>query len=98
MLFLLLSVADAVLPLPTYPECGVPDRDDLCPSDLEHRWRLISYIPEGSRDTIRPAEAGMASGASAAPLRTAMPTVNTRKKVPMNSTRYFFMEELDLSR
>ena len=65
MLFLLLSVADAVLPLPTYPECGVPDRDDLCPSDLEHRWRLISYIPEGSRDTIRPAEAGMASGASA---------------------------------
>ena len=36
-------------------------------------------------------DAPMASGASVAPLRTAMPTVNTRKNVPMNSTRYFFM-------
>src|SRR3954469_22852842 len=36
-------------------------------------------------------EAPMAIGARAAPPRTVMPTVKTRKKVPMNSTRYFFM-------
>jgi len=33
----------------------------------------------------------IATGARAAPERTAAPTVKTRKKVPMNSTRYFFM-------
>ena len=65
MLLLLLPLVHAGLPLPTFPECGEPDRDDLCPSDLERRWRLISYIPEGSRDTIRPAEANLGSGASA---------------------------------
>jgi hypothetical protein len=31
-------------------------------------------------------------GASHAPLRTAVPTVKTRKNVPMNSTMYFFMK------
>ena len=65
MLSLLLSLAYAELPLPTYPECGEPDRDDLCPNDLGRRWSLISYIPEGSRDTIRPEEADLGSGASA---------------------------------
>jgi hypothetical protein len=48
--------------MPTFPECGEPDRDDLCPSDGGD-WYLSSYIPAESRDTIRPGET--ASGASA---------------------------------
>ncbi len=63
MLLLLLAQASAVLPLPTYPECGEPDNDAVCPSDLGRDWHLISYIPEGSRATIREGET--ASGASA---------------------------------
>ena len=62
VLFLALT-AQAVLPLPTFPECGEPDDDASCPSDLDRNWALISYIPEGSRATIRSGET--ASGASA---------------------------------
>lgn len=62
MLLLLVPELAAVLPLPTYPECGEEDRLDLCPSD-GYEWYLSSYIPEGSRDTIREGET--ASGASA---------------------------------
>ncbi|MBM4367694.1 MAG: hypothetical protein FJ102_15895, partial [Deltaproteobacteria bacterium] len=65
MILLFPALALAELPLPTYPECGDIDDVEDCPSDLGKDWHLISYIPEGSRDTIRAAEAGMASGASA---------------------------------
>lgn len=64
-LVLLLALSDeagAVLPLPVYPECGEPDRPDLCPSDLDESWWAISYIPPGSRETVRPAELAMGSG------------------------------------
>lgn len=61
-LLLLSGTSRAVLPLPTYPECGEPDRPDLCPDDLGGYWPMISYIPEGSRDTVRTAELAMGSG------------------------------------
>ncbi|MFZ5482376.1 MAG: FG-GAP-like repeat-containing protein [Myxococcota bacterium] len=59
---LLLPPSLAELPLPTYPECGEVDRDDLCPSDLRGEWSKISYVPSGSRDTVRAAELDMGSG------------------------------------
>ena len=65
LLLSLLPTAGALLPLPTYPECGEVDREDLCPADLDSRWWLISYIPSGSRATIRAAEADMGSGCAA---------------------------------
>ncbi len=65
MILLFPTLALAELPLPTYPECGDVDDVEDCPSDLGKDWHLISYIPEGSRDTIRASEADMASGASA---------------------------------
>lgn len=65
LLLLVLPRAAAVLPLPVYPECGEEDREDLCPSDLDQRWWLIGYVPEGSRDTVRPEELAMGSGVAA---------------------------------
>lgn len=65
MLLVMLSTASAVLPLPTYPQCGEEDREDLCPSELDASWWMISYIPIGSRDTIREAERTMGSGCAA---------------------------------
>jgi hypothetical protein len=64
-LLLLLALSEragAVLPLPTYPQCGEEDREDLCPSDLDEEWWEISYIPDGSRDTVRPEELDIGSG------------------------------------
>ncbi len=64
-LLLLLALTDparAVLPLPTYPECGEEDRPDLCPSDLGDDWSFISYVPAGSRATVRPEELEIGSG------------------------------------
>lgn len=61
-MLLLLSLASAELPLPVYPDCGEPDRPDLCPSDLREYWPMISYIPAGSRDSVRPAELALGSG------------------------------------
>ncbi len=42
---------------------------------------------------ITMSDAPMASGVSGLPLCTAMPTVKTRKNVPMNSTMYFFIRK-----
>ncbi len=36
--------------------------DEVCPNDLNRRWWHISYIPEGSRNSIRPEELEMGSG------------------------------------
>ncbi len=52
----------AVLPMPTWPECGEPDRPDLCPSDIDEDWWKIGYIPLASRESIRPAELELGSG------------------------------------
>lgn len=61
-MLLLLAAAHAVLPLPVYPECGEPDRVDLCPVDLDERWTFLSYIPAAWRPTVRSQET--ATGAS----------------------------------
>ena len=55
----------AQLPLPLYPECGTPDRPDLCPSDLGEDWALLSYIPARIRDNIRPEEHAIGTGIGA---------------------------------
>lgn len=65
LLLLALDEARAVLPLPTYPECGEEDRTDLCPEDMGGEWTMISWIPSGSRETVRAAELTMGSGDSA---------------------------------
>ncbi len=44
-MLLLVALALAEFPLPTYPECGEPDRPELCPSDMANRWNFLSYIP-----------------------------------------------------
>lgn len=62
LLLLLVAGAQAELPLPTFPECGIPDRPDLCPADLDEEWSLISYVPADARGTVRPAELSLGSG------------------------------------
>lgn len=62
LLLLLATALRAELPMPTFPACGEPDRPDLCPDDLREYWPMISYIPAGSRDTVRPAELEIGSG------------------------------------
>jgi hypothetical protein len=56
--------ARAELPLDPadYPDCGEPDCDSCCPSDLDGRWDFISYVPPQSRAGIRPAEEALGSG------------------------------------
>jgi len=61
-LLLLVGAARAELPLPTFPTCGIPDRPDLCPSDLGESWSLISYIPYAQRSSVRPEEISLGSG------------------------------------
>ena len=62
MIGLLLSLAHAELPLPVYPECGTPERPDLCPEELGQSWHLISYIPDNARESVRVAELELGSG------------------------------------
>ncbi len=54
--------ARATLPLPLYPECGEPNRPDLCPGDLGVDWQMISWIPPVSADSIRASERALGSG------------------------------------
>ena len=56
------SISRAELPLPTFPECGEPDRPDLCPSDLDEDWARISYILADQQASVRPAELEIGSG------------------------------------
>lgn len=62
LLALFAPALHAELPLPTYPQCGEQDRPDLCPPDLGQSWWQISYIPEGSRQSVRPEELAIGSG------------------------------------
>jgi hypothetical protein len=57
--------ASAIVPLGTYPECGVPDEPDLCPADLDEAWSLVSYIPAAARSSVRPEEIALGSGCHA---------------------------------
>ena len=59
---LLTVPAAAEVPLPVYPECGTPQRPDLCPVDLGTNWELISYIPEDWASHVRPEEIDMGTG------------------------------------
>lgn len=62
MITLLLSFADAAVPLPTYPECGEPDRPDLCPSDLGEAWSLLSYVPAAWAPDMTASERALGAG------------------------------------
>jgi len=54
--------AAAEVPIGTFPECGTPDRPDLCPSDLGENWAHISYIRDDYANQVRPEELAMGSG------------------------------------
>jgi hypothetical protein len=64
VILLLALPVHAELPLPIQPECGEIDRPDLCPEDLDEDWAMISYVPAGSRSTVRDAELDLGSGNS----------------------------------
>lgn len=61
-LLFLAPTVHAELPLPTYPQCGEPDRPDLCPADYEGEWSFQSWIPAGSRGSVRAEELALGSG------------------------------------
>ncbi len=54
--------AGAELPMPTYPQCGEPDRPDLCPDDADEWWMLLSYVPDDYIDNVRPEEHDLGTG------------------------------------
>jgi len=59
------AFAPAEVPIGTFPECGTPDRPDLCPVDLGERWQLVSYIRDEWIDHVRPEEHALGSGCHA---------------------------------
>ena len=61
MLFALLSVAFADLPLLTYPDCGREESLSDCPEDLND-WEQLSFIEPDQQANIRPAELELGSG------------------------------------
>ncbi|MCB9780553.1 MAG: VCBS repeat-containing protein [Alphaproteobacteria bacterium] len=61
----LLPAARAELPLPLQPECGTPDRPDLCPSDLGSDWVLLSYVPAEWQTYVRSEELALGTGVGA---------------------------------
>ncbi len=65
MLLLLALAARADLPLPLQPDCGTPDRPDLCPADLAEDWALLSYVPSAWQGALRPEERDQGSGVGA---------------------------------
>ena len=58
-------VALADLPLPLQPECGQPDRPELCPEDLGYDWALLSWIPQEWQANVRPEELALGTGVGA---------------------------------
>jgi hypothetical protein len=65
VLALALTPARATVPMPTYAECGTPDRPDLCPADLGEDWALLSYVPAAWKATTREAEWSIGTGLGA---------------------------------
>jgi hypothetical protein len=61
----LLPLAHAAFPMAAWPECGTPDRPDLCPPDLGEDWALLSYVPAAWQGSLRPDEVAMGSGIGA---------------------------------
>jgi len=58
------SIARAEVPIPTYPDCAVTHADEDCPSDLDGRWNLVSYI-DPRYPAVRPEELALGSGVAA---------------------------------
>ncbi len=54
--------ARAAVPMDPFPECGEPDRTDLCPPDLGTEWELLSYVPEAWQANLRPEEVELGTG------------------------------------
>lgn len=62
-MLLLVAAALAQFPIPTYPECGEPNQPELCPTELDGLWYMLSYVPAAWGITIGTAEeTGMGSG------------------------------------
>ncbi len=65
-LLFFIGLAHATVPIaPSFPGCGDPETPELCPPDMEEDWEFINYIPEHSREKVRPAELELGSGISA---------------------------------
>jgi hypothetical protein len=60
ILITLIVSAWAVLPMPPFPDCG-PEQRDACPDDLND-WEHLSWVPDGSVDSVRPEELAHGSG------------------------------------
>jgi uncharacterized protein (TIGR03382 family) len=58
-MLLLIRLALGGFPLPTYPQCGEPDRPDLCPAEMEGRWNMLSYVPAAWSEPSEAAERAM---------------------------------------
>jgi len=54
--------ASAEIPMPTFPECGEPDRTDLCPDDLDEWWPMLSYVRDEWAEGVRPEELEIGTG------------------------------------
>jgi len=61
----LLPLAHATFPMAAWPECGTPDRPDLCPADLSEDWALLGHVPAAWQATVRPDELAIGSGIGA---------------------------------
>jgi hypothetical protein len=61
---ILATPALAAVPIGPYPDCSV-DNLSGCPNDLnENSWDKVSWVPQSSHDSVRPAELAMGSGVS----------------------------------
>lgn len=61
LLALLSALPAAAGPTGPFPDCG-PDAPEACPNDLN--WTDLSWIPEGSRETLRERERDLGAGVS----------------------------------
>lgn len=61
-MLLLPVLALSAVPLPVYPECGEPDRPDLCPPDLRESWEFLSYVPSAWQSGLRAEEVPLGTG------------------------------------
>lgn len=52
-------------PMSTWPECGTPDRLDLCPPDMGQDWALLSWVPSAWQPLVRPEELLLGTGLGA---------------------------------
>ena len=58
------SAARAEVPLRLFPECAEAKQEPECPSDLDGRWHLVSYV-DPSYVSVRPEELDLGSGIAA---------------------------------